>query len=161
MRSNGYTITEIAKEIKMSVGCVKQNYQRTSEHTMKIWEMSVVQSPRVFSRLFFRVKISWKSREWELSETQNYFFHVHASEQTMIMSLRAEGHYSKIWKCFHVNILWKLEEWVLFGVLKYLVHAYSFMWTHCEHLGNEYYPESRTVLFTFTIVNIPWSCSWE
>jgi len=24
------------------------------------------------------------------------FFHVHASEQTMIMSLRAGGHYSKI-----------------------------------------------------------------
>jgi len=73
--------------------------------------------------------------------------------------LESRGHYSKIWKCFHVNILWKLGEWVLFNVLKNLVHAYSFMWTHCEQLGNVYYPESRTVLFTFTTMNIPWSCS--
>ena len=59
-----------------------------------------------------------------------------------------------------VNIPWKSGKWVLFRGSKYLVHTCSFTWTYCEHLGIEYYPESRTVLFTFTTVNIPWSCSW-
>jgi len=58
MRSNGRTIREITKEIKMSMGWVKQNYQRTREHTMKIWKMSVVRVQEFFSRLFIRVKIS-------------------------------------------------------------------------------------------------------
>jgi len=58
-----------------------------------------------------------------------------------------------------VNIPWKSGKWLLFRGSKYLVHACSFTWKYHENLGNVYYPESRTVLFTFTAVNIPWSCS--
>jgi len=56
----------------------------------------------------------------------------------------------------HTVKIWKTSA---IRCLKYLVHPHSFMWTYHEHLGNVYYPESRTVLFTFTAVYIPWSCS--
>jgi len=40
-----------------------------SEHTMKIWKMSIVQSREAFcSRLFIHVNIPWTSGHWVLSE---------------------------------------------------------------------------------------------